>query len=179
MQKILPSSSHELLPLEMSHSNKKVIVSVIYRSPNQSNDESDLFFSNFEKHIIDIKNRKPYLSVIPGDFNARSSSRWSNDINTTEGTKLFAQSSSDGFQQLINEPTHIQKNISFCIDFIFTDQPNISVNYGVHGSLHPNCHHQIVHPSFSLHIIYPHHINVWYRILKRLIHLTLEKPLTW
>ena len=163
----------------MSHSNKKVIVSVIYRSPNQSNDEFDLFFSNFEKHIIDIKNRKPYLSVIPGDFNARSSSRWSNDINTTEGTKLFAQSSSDGFQQLINEPTHIQKNISFCIDFIFTDQPNISVNHGVHGSLHPNCHHQIVYPSFSLHIIYPHHINVWYRILKRLIHLTLEKPLTW
>ena len=34
-----------------------------------------------------------------------------------------------------------------CIDLIFTDQPNLSVNSGVHASLHPNCHHQIVHTS--------------------------------
>ena len=77
-----------------------------------------------------------------------------------EGTKLFAQTSSHGIQQLINEPTHIQNNISSCVDLIFTDQPNMSVNYGVHASLHPNCHHQIVHASFNLHITYPHHINV-------------------
>ena len=30
-------------------------------------------------------------------------------LSTMEGTKLFAQTSSDGFQQQINEPTHIQK----------------------------------------------------------------------
>ena len=112
----------------MSHNNKKVIVSVICRSPSQNNDEFFfLFFSKFEKLIIDIKNRKPYLSVITGDFNARSSSWWSNDIKTTEGTKLFAQTSSDGFQQLINEPTHIQKISSSCIDLIFTDQPSMSL----------------------------------------------------
>ena len=77
---------NEALLLEMSHDNKKVIVSVIYRSPSQNNNEFDLFLSNFEKLIIDTKNRKPYLSVITGDFNARSSSWWSNDTNTTEGT---------------------------------------------------------------------------------------------
>ena len=42
-----------------------------------------------------------------------------------------------------------------CIDLIFTDQPNLSVNSGVHASLHPNCHHQIVHTSFNLNISYP------------------------
>ena len=129
---------NEVLLLEMSHNNKKLIVSVIYRSPSQNNDEFNLFLSNFEKLIIDIKNRKPYLSVSTGDFNLRSCSWWSNDTSTTEETKLFAQTFSDGFQQLINEPAHIQKNSFSCIDLIFTDQPNLSVNYGVHTSLHPN-----------------------------------------
>ena len=65
---------------------------------------------------------------------------------------MFSQTSSDGFQQLINETTHLQTNSSSCIDLIFTDQPSMSVNSGVHASLHPNCHHQIVHASFNLHI---------------------------
>ena len=151
---------HEALLLEMSHNNKKVIVSVIYRSPSQNSDEFDLFLSNFEKLVIDIKNRKPYLPVVTGDFNARSSFWWSDDINTTERTKLFSQTSSDGFQQLINEPTHTQTNSSSCIYLIFTDQASMSVNSGVHASLHPNCQHQIVHASFNLHITCPHHINV-------------------
>ena len=30
----------------------------------------------------------------------------------------------------------------------------MSVNSGVHASLHPNCHHQIVHSSFNLNIYY-------------------------
>ena len=107
-----------------------------------------------------------------------SSSWWPNDINNTEGTRLFAQTSSDGLQQLINEPTHIQRNSSSSIDLIFPDQPNMYVNYGVHASLHPNCHQQIVHENFNLHITNPHHINVRYRITKRLIHPILEKRLT-
>ena len=139
----------------MSHNNKKVIVSLIYRSPSQKTVNLTYLYLILEKLVIDIKNRKPYLSVITGDFNARSSSWWSNDIITTEGTKLFAQTSSDWFQQLINEPTHLQKNSSSCIVLIFTDQPNMSINYGVHASLHPNYHHQIVHASFNLHTTYP------------------------
>ena len=58
----------------MSHNNKNVIISVIYRFPSQNNYEFDLFLSNFEKLMIDKKSRKPYLSVIKGDFNTRSSS---------------------------------------------------------------------------------------------------------
>ena len=58
-------------------------------------------------------------------------------------------------KRLINEPTHIQTNSSSCIDLIFTNQPNLSVNSGVHSPLHPNCHHQIVHTSFNLDIYYP------------------------
>ena len=145
----------EALLLEMSYNNKKVMVSVIYRSPSQTNDDFDTFLSNFHMLLNEINNRKPSLSVITGDFNSRCSSWWSNDINTTEGLKLFSLTSSNGFNQIIDEPTHIQAKSTSCIDLIFTDQPNLSVNSGVHASLHPNCHHQIVHSRYNLHINYP------------------------
>ena len=95
----------EALLLEMTYNNKKVIVSVIYRFPSQHNCEFDLFLSNFEKRLSNINERKPFLSVITGDFNAGSSSWWSKDIDTTEGSKLFSLTSLNGFPQLINEPT--------------------------------------------------------------------------
>ena len=150
---------NEALLLEMSCYNKKIIVSVVYRSPSQNSDEFQLFLTNLERLFSDINKRKPSLSVVTGDFNARSSYCWSNDINSTEGTNLFSLTSSSGFSQLINEPTHFQNNSSSCIELILTDQPNLSVNTGVHSSSHPNCHHQIVHSSFNLNVYYPHHTN--------------------
>ena len=57
----------------MTYNNKKVIVSVIYCSPSQNNSEFDLFLSNFEKLLSDKNECKPFLSVITGDVNARSS----------------------------------------------------------------------------------------------------------
>ena len=134
--------------------NKKVMVSVIYHSPNQTNDKFEAFLSNFQMLLNDINNCKPSLSVTTGDFNSRCSSWWSDDINTREGLK-FSLTSSNGFSQLIHEPTHIQANSSSCIDLTFTDQPNLSGTSGVHASLHPNCHHQIVHSSFNFNIYYP------------------------
>ena len=53
--------------------------------------------------------------------------------------------SSNGFSQLINEPTQIQKNRSSCIDSIFTDQSNLSVNSGIHASLHTSFQRLIWH----------------------------------
>ena len=44
-----------------------MIAFVIYRSPSQNNNESDLFLSNTDKLLINIKIREPYLSVITAD----------------------------------------------------------------------------------------------------------------
>ena len=68
-----------------------------------------------------------------------------------------------GFYQLINEPTHLLENSFSCIDLIFTSLPNLVVELGVHPSLHPNCHHQIVFAKYSLMISYPlpYSRNVW------------------
>ena len=68
---------------------------------------------------------------------------------------MLTLSSSNGFSQLINEPTHIKTNSTSCIDLIFTDKPGLSVDSGVHSSLHPNCHHQIIYSTFNLSISYP------------------------
>ena len=61
----------EALLLEMSNNNKKVMVSVIYRSPSQTNDEFEAFLSTFQMLLNDINNREPSLSVIIGEFNSR------------------------------------------------------------------------------------------------------------
>ena len=141
-----------------------MIVSVIYRSQSQNSNQFELVLSNLQSFLRDISKRKPSLSVVTGDFNARSSSLWYNHINTIEGSHLLSLTSSNSFSQLVNEPTHIQTNSSSCIDLIFTNQPNLSVNSGVHSSLHQNCHHQIVHTSFNLDINYPQPYQplIWY-----------------
>ena len=62
----------EALFLEMIHSNKKVIVSVIYHSPSPNNCELDSFLTDFDILLSEINKCKPSLAVITGDFNARS-----------------------------------------------------------------------------------------------------------
>ena len=55
-------------------------------------------------------------------------------------------------------------NSSFCIDLIFTSQPNLVTKSGVHSSLHTNCHHQITYVKFNSNVIYPppYEREVWY-----------------
>ena len=49
-------------------------------------------------------------------------------VKTSTRVYLYSLTSSNGFSQLINEPTHIQANISSCIYLIITDQPNLAMN---------------------------------------------------
>lgn len=122
----------EALLLEMSYINKNVTVSVIHLSRSQSPDEFDSIVSNFVNFLNDINKHKPYVSVITGDFNSRSFSWWSKDINAIAGLKLFSLTSSNGLSQFINEPTHIQANSTSCMDLIFTDQKDLSIKSGVY-----------------------------------------------
>ena len=110
-----------------------------------------------------MNHRKPYLTSVTGDFNARSYSWWSDDINTPEGTQLLLLTSCNAIQQIINEPTHVQRQSSSCIDLIFTDQPSLSVNSEIHTSLHLNCCHQIVQSKFHLNTFYtpPYQRLLW------------------
>ena len=70
-------------------------------------------------------------------------------------------------------------NFSSCIDLIFNSQPNLLIESGVHLSLHPNCHHQIIFAKFKLDIVYPppYERKIWHYqkanidLIKRAINL--------
>ena len=93
--------------------------------------------------------------VALGDLNIKSSNWYNKDITSNEDRKIEAVTSQNGLHQEINEPTHILNNSSSCIDLIFNFQPNLLIESGVHPSLHPNCHHQIIFAKLNLDIVYP------------------------
>ena len=89
-----------------------------------------------------------------GDFNAQSSSWCINDKSNYEGIKIDCLATEYDLKQVINESTHLLENHSSCIELIFTSQPNLVMDGGVHPSFHANCHDQIVSTKFNLKIHY-------------------------
>ena len=72
--------------------------------------------------------------------------------------------SQSGLHQVIKEPTHILDNISLYIDLIIASQLNLIIEFGVHPSVHPNCHHQLINAKFNLQIYYipQYYKEVWH-----------------
>ena len=117
------------------------------------------FLFNLEELINQIKQLKP-------SFNARSSDWWPDDITSPESTHINSINSlisMYGFDQLITDPTHILPASFSWIDLLFTDQPNLVVDSGVHPSLHTNYHHQTTYCNLNLMIVYspPYECLVW------------------
>ena len=140
----------ECIVYEIQLNRKKYFYAVIYRSPSQGPEEFDNFTINFELMLSKMHTENPFCVIITGDFNCRSTQWWENDIENNEG-KLFEPITADnGLHQLISEPTHLMGDSKSCIDLIFTDQPNLIIESGVHPSLHEQCHHQIVYGKLSV-----------------------------
>ena len=150
-----PLNLNECLVPEVNIQNKKGFVISLYRSPNESKDEFDQFLINFEQLLSDRMSQNRHFILVTGDFNVRSSFWCKNDITTSEGNQLDVIASSYGLSQLIFEPTHIFPDSSSWIDLIFINQNNLITDSGVHASLHPNCHHQIVYAKLNLKTEYP------------------------
>ena len=111
-----------------------------------------------------MSRKNPFLLVAIGDFNAKPKCWYCNDNTTSQGKALENVTSQFGLHQVIKEPTHILHNSSLCIDLIFASQPNLIIESGVHPSLHPNCHHQLIYAKFNLQIYYPpqYYREVWH-----------------
>ena len=99
-----------------------------------------------------------------GDFNPKSNNWCENNITSNEGSMIDAVTSNYGLHQLIQEPTHILNLPSSCVNLIFKSKPNLVNGSGVHSSLHPNCHHQVVFAKFNFSILYPppYKRTVWF-----------------
>ena len=145
----------ECLVCELKIGNKKCFITVLYRSPSQSLEEFERFKTGLESTILKINNSNPFLTIFLGDFNAKNPLWWSGDICNSEGLELNELSSHYNLHQLINTPTHILRDSESCIDLLFTSQPNFLSETGVHASLFPRCHHQIIFAKVSLKVFYP------------------------
>ena len=145
----------ECIDLKIMIRNKICNFITLYRSLSQNQDDFQAFIDNLEMNLETLAQRNPFLMVVLGDFNAKSKHWCSQDSTNFEGITIENVTSQFGLSQIITEATHILESSSSCIDLIFTTQPNLVVESGVHPSLHPNCHHQIVFAKFNLQIYYP------------------------
>ena len=118
---------------------------------------------NLETLLVDIPNCHPHFVLITGDLNAKSRSWSTYDATTSEGAHLDSFMNLYDLNQLITEPIHILEHSSSCIDLIFTSQPNLTRNSGIHPTLHPKCHHQIIYSKLNLKIEYtpPYTRKIW------------------
>ena len=138
------TSLPEWLVCELTRQNKKGHVAVMYSSPSQSSIEFKSFLSVFEDMLSSVLFSKSQFTVILGDFNARSSSWWPNDVTNPNGILIDSLMTTHGFKQLISDVTHILPQSLSCIDLIFTNQPNYVINQ--------NCHHQITFCKLNLKV---------------------------
>ena len=56
---------------------------------------------------------------------------WKNNITNLTGAEIDILTSSAGYAQIIDKPTHILNNSMSCIDLIFCTNKNIISNHGV------------------------------------------------
>ena len=61
------------------------------------------------------------------------------DVELPEGSASEEFIESNNLVQLIDEPTNIRTTGVSCVELIITDEPNLSVDFGVHPSLDNNC----------------------------------------
>ena len=97
----------------------------------------------------------PLAMLMLNQFNVKLSNCYNHYKTSYEGSNIDAITSQFGVQQLIKEPTNILTDSSSCIDLLFTSQPNLVMESGVHSSLHQNCHHQIIYAKINFKVFYP------------------------
>ena len=73
------------------------------------------------------------MTVVLGDFNAKSNNWCRADITSLECSKIDTITSSYGLNQLIQEATHKLYSSSSCTDLIFTSKPNLFMKSGIHS----------------------------------------------
>ena len=140
---------------EIRLENEKCFFTCLYRSLSQTQREFESFCTNLDTLMDHINNELPICSVITGDLNARCSKWCNKDISNSVGCESDTLTSSAGYKQIINKPTHIVNNWSSCIDLIFCNNLNLLSNYSVDLSLFEKCQHNIIFGKINIRIHLP------------------------
>ena len=127
----------------------------LYGSPSQTSDNFNSFTTNLEKPVANISSSNPHFILMIGNLMPSQVIWSSNETTIAEGAQLDYLTSLYGMKQVITEPTHILENSSSCTELIFSYQPNLIMDSGVHPTLNSKCHHQIIYSNVNLKIEYP------------------------
>ena len=154
----------ECICFDLKIGSKLCTIVSLYRSPSQSADEFDNFLNKLNLTMESITQKNSFLTVVIGDFNAKSSKWLVDDKTTQEGLEIENLLSQFSPSQVIGEPTQISQNFNSCIDLLFTNQQNLITDLEIHPSLHSNCHHQIIYRNFHLKFFYPspYERHIWH-----------------
>ena len=79
----------ECLVMEIIVGKKKLFFSYLHRSPSKTKEEFEEFCTDLNLLLSNVNDLNIPLSVITGDFNARSSKWWSVDKENAEGWNLI------------------------------------------------------------------------------------------
>ena len=121
-----------------------------------SNDEIVEYMRLLENIYESIRKENPSVSILCGDFNARSPLFWEADSENNAGRLLNNFLISNHLEQLIDETTHVRDDGSqSCVDLICTDQPFTFMETGVISSLDPHSKHNIIHGTLNASIPLP------------------------
>ena len=154
----------ECISFDLKLGSKLCTILSRWRSPSKSAYEFGNFLNKLNLTMEMITQKNPFLTVVIGIFNARSSKWWTDDKTTQEVLKTENLLSQFSLLQVMNEPTHISQNFYPCIDLLFTNQQNLITDSRLHPSLYSSCHHQIIYGKFNLKIFLspPSERNIWH-----------------
>ena len=91
--------------------------------------------------------------MVNGDFNAVCTNWWKDDITNSAGREIASLTSSAGYTQIIDKPTHVINNSVSFIDLIFCSNQNLMSKYGVDASIFDKCHHNIIYGKIGIPLL--------------------------
>ena len=97
------------------------------------------------------------------DFNAKCSKWCTSDKDNTANFELDSITTTAGYSQMINKPTHFINESSSCIDLIFYSNTSFVKNCRSQPSIYEKCHHNIIHGTLNIDIALPplYYRDVW------------------
>ena len=77
------------------------------------------------------------------------------NIPNSTGWEIASLTSSAGYTQIIDKPTHVINNSKSCIDLLFCTSQNLISKYGVDASIFDKCHHNIIYGKIDIRVPLP------------------------
>ena len=105
--------------------------------------------------MSNINDLNSAFSAITGDFNARLPQWWALDKEYNEGREISFVTSSAGYSQLNDQPTHITKEFFSCRNLVFTSTPSFISASGVELSLYEKHHRNLIFRKINFNIPFP------------------------